>query len=333
MLHSGGKFGGKVYQTSGGLHGVGISVVNALSDELTVEVARDRKLWTQSFQPRQADRPSSRSRRRPTAAAPRSASIPIPRSSASAALSSRRRSSAWRAPRRICSAASRSAGAAIRRCRPPSDVPPEATLHFPGGLADLLGRLDERAAVTPTALRRRSRVRRRQAASNGRSLGRPLDEEGDSHSYCNTMPTPEGGSHEAGLRGGLARASSLWRAAPATARSRTGDAGRRVDGAVVSSRCSSGARLFFQRVPEGKVVKNRLHLDVRVGTGLVGEERVSALEAECARLVALGAVRLRLLPADGLQRIVPRDAGHRGQRVLSRLSRTWVPVLRVRIKG
>jgi hypothetical protein len=60
-----------------------------------------------------------------------------------------------------------------------------------------------------------------------------------------------------------------------------------------------GPRLFFQRVPEGKVVKNRVHLDVRVGTGLVGEERVTALEAECARLVALGAVRVRLLPADG----------------------------------
>ena len=60
----------------------------------------------------------------------------------------------------------------------------------------------------------------------------------------------------------------------------------------------AGPRLFFQRVPEGKVVKNRLHLDVRVGTGLVGEERLAALEAECARLVALGAVRVRLLPAD-----------------------------------
>ena len=61
----------------------------------------------------------------------------------------------------------------------------------------------------------------------------------------------------------------------------------------------AGPRLFFQRVPEGKVVKNRLHLDVRVGTGLVGEERLAALEAECARLVALGAVRVRLLLADG----------------------------------
>ena len=61
-----------------------------------------------------------------------------------------------------------------------------------------------------------------------------------------------------------------------------------------------GPRLFFQRVPEGKVVKNRVHLDVRVGTGLVGDERVEALETECARLMALGATRLHLLKADGL---------------------------------
>ncbi len=60
-----------------------------------------------------------------------------------------------------------------------------------------------------------------------------------------------------------------------------------------------GPRLFFQRVPEGKVVKNRVHLDVRVGTGLVGQERLDALEAECARLVTLGAVRGTLLKADG----------------------------------
>jgi hypothetical protein len=61
-----------------------------------------------------------------------------------------------------------------------------------------------------------------------------------------------------------------------------------------------GPRLFFQRVPEAKTVKNRLHLDVRVGTGLVGEERVAALEAECARLIPLGATRVRLMLADGV---------------------------------
>lgn len=59
-----------------------------------------------------------------------------------------------------------------------------------------------------------------------------------------------------------------------------------------------GPRFYFQRVPEGKVVKNRVHIDVRVGTGLVGDERVAALEAECARLLPLGATRVRLLLAD-----------------------------------
>jgi hypothetical protein len=70
-----------------------------------------------------------------------------------------------------------------------------------------------------------------------------------------------------------------------------------------------GPRLFFQRVPEAKVVKNRVHLDVRVGTGLVGAERLATLEAEAVRLVALGAVRERLLPADDVDEscIVMRD--------------------------
>jgi catechol 2,3-dioxygenase-like lactoylglutathione lyase family enzyme len=59
-----------------------------------------------------------------------------------------------------------------------------------------------------------------------------------------------------------------------------------------------GPRLYFQKVPEGKVVKNRVHLDVRVGTGLVKAERLAALEAECTRLEALGATRGQLLVAD-----------------------------------
>ncbi len=59
-----------------------------------------------------------------------------------------------------------------------------------------------------------------------------------------------------------------------------------------------GPRLFFQRVPEGKVVKNRVHLDVRVGTGLVGEERLAVIEAEGARLLELGATKVLLQLAD-----------------------------------
>ncbi|MCW2868020.1 MAG: hypothetical protein JWR20_2208 [Marmoricola sp.] len=61
-----------------------------------------------------------------------------------------------------------------------------------------------------------------------------------------------------------------------------------------------GPRLYFQRVPEPKSVKNRVHLDVRVGTGMVGEERLSALLAEAERLEALGATRVRVMEADGV---------------------------------
>jgi hypothetical protein len=67
---------------------------------------------------------------------------------------------------------------------------------------------------------------------------------------------------------------------------------------VCSDPSGVGPRLFFQRVPEGKIVKNRVHLCVRAGTGLVGEERLATLQAECARLVALGAVCERVMLAD-----------------------------------
>ncbi|MFC8228081.1 VOC family protein [Streptomyces sp. NPDC057287] len=74
--------------------------------------------------------------------------------------------------------------------------------------------------------------------------------------------------------------------------------GDRGSWAVCKDPSGVGPRLYFQRVPEGKTAKNRVHLDVRVGTGLVGEERLAALEAECARLLPLGAVRGQLLLAD-----------------------------------
>lgn len=66
-----------------------------------------------------------------------------------------------------------------------------------------------------------------------------------------------------------------------------------------------GPRLYFQRVPEGRVVKNRVHLDVRVGTGLKGEERLAALEAECARLLPLGAVHVTTLYDGGDDACIP----------------------------
>ena len=78
--------------------------------------------------------------------------------------------------------------------------------------------------------------------------------------------------------------------------------------------------LFFQRVPEGKIVKNRVHLDVRAAPGLEGDERMAALEAECERLVGLGATRRAALRARAAAAVgAHRDAGPGGQRVLPRL--------------
>lgn len=68
---------------------------------------------------------------------------------------------------------------------------------------------------------------------------------------------------------------------------------RRNDASAVSDPDGRGPRLFFQKVPEGKTAKNRVHLDVRAAPGVEGDERMAALESECERLVALGAVRLR----------------------------------------
>ncbi|KWX67867.1 VOC family protein [Mycobacterium sp. NAZ190054] len=82
-------------------------------------------------------------------------------------------------------------------------------------------------------------------------------------------------------------------------------ADRHNDASAVIDPDGRGPRLFFQRVPEGKDAKNRVHLDVRAADGLAGDERMAALEQECARLVALGATRLgRHEPAPPLQ------AGH-----------------------
>jgi Glyoxalase-like domain len=77
---------------------------------------------------------------------------------------------------------------------------------------------------------------------------------------------------------------------------------RRNDASALIDPDGVGPRIFFQRVPEGKTAKNRVHLDVRSAPGLTGDERMAALETECARLTALGATRIaRCEPAPPLQ--------------------------------
>src|SRR5947208_2665690 len=203
-LHSGGKFGGEVYRTSGGLHGVGVSVVNALSDALEVEVARDRRLWSQSYRrgtPETGllDRGPVHNRRGTTVRF-----HPDPEIFGDLGL---RPLTLYRMAR---SKAYLFRGLEIRwSCDPsvarPEGVPLEAKLHFPGGLGDFLAAsLDGRAMLTPRPFV--GRVDFPEGGSVEWAVAWPEDEEdGFSHSYCNTIPTPEGGTHEVGLRGALLR--------------------------------------------------------------------------------------------------------------------------------
>lgn len=211
-LHSGGKFSGKAYDTSGGLHGVGSSVVNALSDMMEVEVARDRVLYRQSYA---RGKPQSKlinagpiQNRRGTQIRFR----PDPEIFGSLMFSPARlyrlcRSKAYLFRgveiRWLC------ASAVIR-----DDTPAEAVLHFPGGLRDSL-EADVAGASTVAPLW--SGEADFQAMANGAKAGRVewaiawlQDGDGFVHSYCNTVPTPQGGTHEAGFRAALLKGLRAW---------------------------------------------------------------------------------------------------------------------------
>ncbi|MCP5374235.1 MAG: DNA topoisomerase IV subunit B [Hyphomicrobiales bacterium] len=205
-LHSGGKFGGKAYETSGGLHGVGVSVVNALSDRLTVEVARDRKVWTQDYSRGEplgklVDGGPVQNRRGTTVSFHPDAKIFGPHAHFRPAL-------LYRMAR---SKAYLFRGVEIRwKCAPEligdkDDTPQQDTLHFPGGLADFLqSTLQDRKTATALPFAGEGKLN----GGSGRvewAVAWPLDEDAFFNSYCNTVPTPLGGTHEQGLRTALLR--------------------------------------------------------------------------------------------------------------------------------
>ena len=203
-LHSGGKFGGDAYKTSGGLHGVGISVVNALSDWLTVEVALDRKLYVQEYS---RGKPKTKLRKQGEVSNRRGTTIrfhPDPQ-----IFGANARFKAAQIYRLARSKAYLFRGVEIRwscdkNVPRPADVPQEEKLHFPGGLGDFLASaINGRATVTPKPF---------QGEAEFEKVGRVEwaihwcpEEDGFCHSYCNTIATPEGGTHEQGMRGALTR--------------------------------------------------------------------------------------------------------------------------------
>nr|WP_245445773.1 DNA topoisomerase IV subunit B [Rhizobium album] len=199
-LHAGGKFDGKAYETSGGLHGVGVSVVNALSDLLEVEVARNRKLYRQRFSrglPQGGlEELGDVHNRRGT----RVRFHPDPQ-----IFGDHVRFDPGRIFRMARSKAYLFGGVEIRwSCDPGvlpegSEFPEKAVFHFPGGLKDYLqATLGKEFTVTREIFSGRTEKTGGHGAMEWAVTWYGGDQQ--IHSYCNTIPTPEGGTHEAGLR-------------------------------------------------------------------------------------------------------------------------------------
>jgi topoisomerase-4 subunit B len=205
-LHAGGKFDSKVYETSGGLHGVGVSVVNALSSRLEVEVARGQKLYRMAFERghpkgKLEDLGKINNRRGTQLRFKPDAEI----FGAKATFK----------PQRLFKMARSKAylfgGVEIRwRCAPEllkgiEDVPAEDTFHFPGGLKDYLA-----AAIHADTLVHPDIFSSKSGRVGGHggcewAVAWTADADGFLSSYCNTIPTQDGGTHESGIRSALLR--------------------------------------------------------------------------------------------------------------------------------
>ncbi|MCK1714390.1 MULTISPECIES: DNA topoisomerase IV subunit B [unclassified Bradyrhizobium] len=205
-LHSGGKFDSKVYETSGGLHGVGISVVNALSSRLEVEVARSQKLYRMNFERghpkgKLEDLGKINNRRGTRVRFKPDTDI----FGAKAAFKPQRLFKMTRSKAYLFG------GVEIRwNCAPEllkgiEDVPPEATFHFPGGLKDYLGAaIHADTLVHPDIFSGKSGRNGAHGACEW-AVAWTADADGFLSSYTNTVPTPDGGTHESGLRSALLR--------------------------------------------------------------------------------------------------------------------------------
>jgi topoisomerase-4 subunit B len=197
-LHAGGKFSGKAYQTSGGLHGVGVSVVNALSDHLRVEVARNRVLYAQEF-----------SRGLPQGALAEVGPAPNRRGTTvtfhpDGEIFGHQKLKPGRLFRMARSKAYLFSGVEIRWKSRVDDgeTPAEASFHFPGGLADYLADTMGGAltyAERPFAGKVLFEPRFQVPGSVEWAINWTPQRDGFLQSYCNTIPTPEGGTHEAGF--------------------------------------------------------------------------------------------------------------------------------------
>ena len=212
-LHAGGKFSDKVYHTAGGLHGVGVSVVNALSDSLTVEVARDKQLWTQNYcrgKPTGKLKKGGKAKRRgtiirfhpdPEIFGPDAHFVAerLYRMARSKAYLYRGVEIRWTCDPKLLEAPKK------KKKTEEEEIPAKAVLHFPGGLSDFLDTtIGKRPIVTPAPFAGTAKLARESGTVEWAITW--FEDQGNGaflNSYCNTVPTPEGGSHESGFRSAL----------------------------------------------------------------------------------------------------------------------------------
>jgi len=197
-LHAGGKFSGKAYQTSGGLNGVGSSVVNALSDTMRVEVARNRELYAQSFARGIPQGPIQKIGPAPNR---RGTSVTF---HPDAQIFGSLHFKPMRVMKMVRSKAYLFSGVEIRwkSAIPDDDMAMEAVFRFPGGLSDYLSDQLEKTttyAERPFAGKVQFQDKYAVPGSVEWAINWSPVRDGFIQSYCNTVPTPEGGTHEAGF--------------------------------------------------------------------------------------------------------------------------------------
>ncbi|MGB0504727.1 MAG: DNA topoisomerase IV subunit B [Pikeienuella sp.] len=215
-LHAGGKFSGKAYETSGGLHGVGVSVVNALSDQLLVEVARAKTLYRQRF-----SRGLPQEELETVGAAPNRRGTSVTFHPDPEIFGDKLRLKPARLHKMARSKAYLFRGVEIRwRCAPEligekDETPAEDVFHFPGGLADFLSAtMAGVSTFTETPFAGKVEFAEKFGAGTAGSVEwavtwTPVRDPFTS-SYCNTVPTPEGGTHEAGFRAALTKGARAY---------------------------------------------------------------------------------------------------------------------------
>jgi len=205
-LHAGGKFDSKVYETSGGLHGVGVSVVNALSEKLQVEVARGQQLYKMTFQ-----RGKPKGGLEKLGRAPNKRGTTVRFKPDAQIFGDDAKWDPARLFRMTRAKAYLFGGVEIRWSCPKEllkgveNVPASATLHFPGGLKDYLASgLEKTTLVHPDIFFGRSEKKGGHGSAEW-AVAFMADADPFISSYCNTIPTHDGGTHESGLRSALYR--------------------------------------------------------------------------------------------------------------------------------